>query len=442
MPGCGSESARWIHVAGSFEPAGREAATVPSFLGADLTLRPVVGEGAVWAESTIKRADWRASAFPGVVMTRVPIAGVGHPSDGSPRRTLEAEGWDFPIVEDIEDVLELERLPPGSFTAAGDQVFLVTGDEEPPERTVHRVYVDRGSRVDGAWRVALPHHSGEGIPVWSGSRETVVLDIPTHSALRFATAAFAYSASAPDPAGSIVFRIALEGEPIFEHEQEVGPSGECAWHAVTLPARGADDAVLVFEVEGPAAHAAFLAPVIGPRDVGSYGARPWEGDPPDVVLFLADTFRADNLGAYGGELALTPELDRFAEESLLFERTWASSSWTLPSQSSMFTGLFPYQHTAVTRFVTLPEELTTLAEHLQRAGYRTGAVTDSVYVSHAYGLDQGFEWFRERWIDLETTLAAVRAFLAADDGRPVFLFVHTYETHVPYDVDARTRTER
>ena len=85
--------------------------------------------------------------------------------------------------------------------------------------------------------------------------------------------------------------------------------------------------------------------------------------------------------------------------------------------------------------VTFARELETIAEHLQAQGYRTGAVTDSAYVSRQYGMDQGFEWFSENEFEdqkLATTLAQAEDFLARDDGRPVFLFVHSYRVHHPY----------
>src|SRR5262249_54081022 len=52
-----------------------------------------------------------------------------------------------------------------------------------------------------------------------------------------------------------------------------------------------------------------------------------------------------------------------------------------------------------------------------------------------FGFDQGFAWFQEqdcRKRKLRNTLAWADDFLARDDGRPVFLFVHTYRTHSPY----------
>jgi arylsulfatase A-like enzyme len=83
----------------------------------------------------------------------------------------------------------------------------------------------------------------------------------------------------------------------------------------------------------------------------------------------------------------------------------------------------------------------TIAELLASAGYRTGAVTDGGFVSQRFGLAQGFDYFHEDHSDLRAAFAAERAlsFLDADDGRPVFLFVHTYQTHKPYAVSDETR---
>jgi arylsulfatase len=83
----------------------------------------------------------------------------------------------------------------------------------------------------------------------------------------------------------------------------------------------------------------------------------------------------------------------------------------------------------------------TLAERLARAGYRTGAITDALVVSERFGFAQGFQWFDEHLSTIASTLERALAFLDADDGRPVFLFVHTYRVHNPYRVSEQTRRE-
>jgi arylsulfatase A-like enzyme len=160
------------------------------------------------------------------------------------------------------------------------------------------------------------------------------------------------------------------------------------------------------------------------------------------VLFLADTFRADNLAFYGGTAGVTPELDAFARTCVRFRRAWAPSCWTLPSHASFFLGVYPLQHGAVAQGRTPGEGLVSVAQRLRAAGYRTAAVTDSLFVSRRFELDRGFERFEEYdHRDLEHTLARARALAAEDDGRPLFLFVHTYRTHEPYEVSAQTRAE-
>jgi arylsulfatase A-like enzyme len=109
----------------------------------------------------------------------------------------------------------------------------------------------------------------------------------------------------------------------------------------------------------------------------------------------------------------------------------------------MFSAIFPPQHWATSETLMLTEEVVTLAEQLQAAGYRTGAITDSLLVTYRSGLHQGFEYWDEyeQEPDLPSMLDRVEDFLRADDGRPTFLFVQSYRVHQPYRVSALTREE-
>jgi arylsulfatase A-like enzyme len=98
-----------------------------------------------------------------------------------------------------------------------------------------------------------------------------------------------------------------------------------------------------------------------------------------VVLVTLDTTRADHLGCYGYAGDTSPNLDRFAERAVLYERAYSTSSWTTPSHASIFTGLLPMQHGAdvsleTRRLRPLGESLTTLAELLAEAGFRNSTV--------------------------------------------------------------------
>ena len=446
LGGCGRDveatGGRWLHLAEGFVPAPLPAG--PWRAAADgrgpLVLAPAEAPHALRAELELAAADWSATPWPGVWWCALPLASEGRPSAGAAEELLVAGR---PLA-----AIGRERLEGGGarggdealegFAVVGERLYLSwPGASAPPERALLRQWCERGRERDGRWGVSVGRWGGDGLPVWPGERVELELAVPPGSALSFAFVARAPGlAEAAEPPR---LRVELDGIVLWQ-EAWRGPG---PLHArVALPPGGVRRARLAFAVEGPAARCAVLCPVIGPAEVGGYGARPGvaDGGRPDVVLFLADTFRADNLATYGGTEGLTPELDAFAAQSLVFERAWAPSSWTLPSQATLMTGLFPYQHGATDEASAVPAALVTLAEHLRAAGYRTGATTDEGFVTRATGMDAGFEWFDQHWGTLEEKLQAVELFLAMDDGRPTFLFVQTYATHAPYTPSERART--
>jgi arylsulfatase A-like enzyme len=447
LAACGGapEPVRHLRLADGFRPAS----VVPE---GGLALHPVVETGplrvhgeaggtGLWIEHRIPESDWRSLGSPGLWVTaRLLPGGGGVPAGGGPLLRLESESGAYEMVGLQEIRAGLSSLSERSFCAFGDSLYAYTNASgSAPGELVFREYLHRGDPQGDTWRAKVGSLRADGIPVLPGFREEVRCTLPPGSALRFVTAGVGcVDRRAGARAPILRFGVRLDGAPIFEHEQEVGMTVSATPHVVPLPSEGRRDARLVFEVEGDAANAAFLVPVVGPLEVGSYQARPWPEERDNIVLFLADTFRADNMAFYGGDPLLTPNLDRFAAQCLRFRNAWAPSAWTLPSHASMFSGLYPYQCGVTEASDRLSAEAVTLAERLREAGYRTGAVTDHVFVTSTHGLDQGFESFDELWVDLERTLRAAEAFLDADDGRPFFLFVHTYRTHVPYHVSEET----
>src|SRR5262249_24210638 len=153
--------------------------------------------------------------------------------------------------------------------------------------------------------------------------------LPPESRLTFATAVEPLLGARAERTAPHTFRVFLDGALLFESQSEANVLGESlAWHGVELPRGGGRRAEPRFEVEGPLARSAILAPSVGPSAPGTYAARPFEASRPNLVVFLADTFRADNLTVYGGTLGLTPELDRFAAAARVFPETWSTSTHT------------------------------------------------------------------------------------------------------------------
>src|SRR5512139_2905699 len=64
--------------------------------------------------------------------------------------------------------------------------------------------------------------------------------------------------------------------------------------------------------------------------------------PPNVVLIVVDSLRADAVGPQGGQPTVSPRIDRLAADGLRFERAVAPASWNLPSLSSLMTSTYPW----------------------------------------------------------------------------------------------------
>ena len=410
----------WIALRGGVRATHAAAAS-------DAPLQLEADGSAAWVEHALAPELWRPGARADT-WTAVRPDGVGFMKSGE-ELTLSGAGASYANRPELDNPADLEKLAPGTFACVGELVHLCLAPGERPDRPL--TFAVKKTRSHGE-RPALGAWTGDGFSLWPGESMTFSAAVPERCELRFYWCAEGLRGRAPTRAE---LRVTLDGAPLEDFASEVDARGQGRWCRVALPAGGRARAALAFELAGEPSLAAVLAPRIGPLRAGTDAAGARRA--PDLILFLADTFRADNLACAGGAPALAPELDRLAERSLRFTAARSPSTWTLPAQASMLTGLYPEQHGATSLGHALSDALTTLPELLAQHGYRTGAVTDSAFVSRHYGLDQGFEWFQEfRAWDLRATLRSAREFLAADDGRPVFLFVQTYRTHMPYRTGA------
>ena len=107
---------------------------------------------------------------------------------------------------------------------------------------------------------------------------------------------------------------------------------------------------------------------------------------PNILLVTLDTTRADILGCYGGDPKVSPNLDRIAGRSHLFERCEASVPQTMPSHTTIFSGLHPFNHGVRKNLaVVVGPEVPLLAEELNNDGYTTGAFVSSFVVDGRFG---------------------------------------------------------
>jgi len=114
----------------------------------------------------------------------------------------------------------------------------------------------------------------------------------------------------------------------------------------------------------------------------------------DILFLVLDTQRADRLSCYGYDKPTSPNLDAIAAESTRFTQAVSAAQWTVPSHASMFTGLYPSEHTMVQSYSVLPKDLPTLAERLEASGYHTAGFCNNPLVGVINnGLRRGFTSF-------------------------------------------------
>ncbi len=186
-------------------------------------------------------------------------------------------------------------------------------------------------------------------------------------------------------------------------------------------------------------------------DTGTQSIKVAAPERPNVVLIVLDAMRADFTSAFGHQDPTTPSFDRIAREGLLFTDAHATSSWTLPSVTSIMISqvagldVRPGISKAMIEGVTLPEVLADL-------GYVTMAVSDNPYVSGPFGLERQFHLRvdgRSKWAHrLKGTVAGtiVERLFPVHDGtlvqrtiekmvrlpRPFFIYLHLMGGHAPY----------
>lgn len=115
---------------------------------------------------------------------------------------------------------------------------------------------------------------------------------------------------------------------------------------------------------------------------------------PDIIFIVLDTHRADRLGLYGYDRPISPNLDRFAAQGVVFEQAIAPAQWTVPSHASMFTGLYPTAHGVVQSSRALSTDRPHLAETLRDAGYDTVGFCNNPLVGILNnGFKRGFRTF-------------------------------------------------
>jgi len=176
-----------------------------------------------------------------------------------------------------------------------------------------------------------------------------------------------------------------------------------------------------------------------------------------VLLVSIDTARRDRFafhadvatGGPHGTAARTPVIDGLARSGAVCTHAYAPTPVTLPSHTSLFTGLYPPRHGIRdnARFRLGPEP-TLLAERFQAAGFRTAAFLAAFVLDGQFGLGRGFDVYDDEFQsglggmpgreerDAAAVTERVLRWCAAMGEQPWFVFLHYFDAHHPYAAPA------
>jgi arylsulfatase A-like enzyme/cytochrome c-type biogenesis protein CcmH/NrfG len=172
--------------------------------------------------------------------------------------------------------------------------------------------------------------------------------------------------------------------------------------------------------------------------------------PPNIILITLDTTRADRMGFLGSKRGLTPNLDALARQSVIFTRAYAQVPLTTPSHAVLLTGTYPQYNHVENLGSPLGKDLPYLPDLLHQHGYLTAAFIGSYILDPAGtapGFGRGFDVYdahfherkpgEDRYHSIERRAEDVahRAieWLSHHSQGPVFIWVHFYDAHDPYD---------
>ncbi|WP_254279311.1 sulfatase [Haloarcula marina] len=173
--------------------------------------------------------------------------------------------------------------------------------------------------------------------------------------------------------------------------------------------------------------------------------------PENIIILSLDCVRPEALSCYEDSFRKwkqfpmepsTPYIDSIANAGARYSNAFCQAPFTPASHASILTGLNPYNH-GIRQIVgqTLADDVTTVAEFANDAGYRTGAFIGAHALDSRYGFNSGFDIYDE---DFETTadnweLGHRRPceevmdkglnWLKQDENSPSLLFMHFFDAH-------------
>jgi choline-sulfatase len=158
----------------------------------------------------------------------------------------------------------------------------------------------------------------------------------------------------------------------------------------------------------------------------------------NIILIDIDSLRADHLGCYGYNKNTSPNIDKLAEESIVFDNFFIESPHTTLSKMSVFTSLYPYKHQVrpiiEDNYAKLDNGILTMPQILSQHEYTTVWVgpLGSMSLSFDLGFDRGFDYFIEGGFYGNYDWDKGIEWIKKNKDKKFFISLYSEITHDPY----------
>ena len=295
----------------------------------------------------------------------------------------------------------------------------------------------------GPFALVEPHSESPGIFLPAGGRLSFFLRVPEEARL-----AVDVGAHEPQrllaPAGARLRIHVRSADSDSETEglaEATAPRGEVIRHELTLEPLSGERVEISLLAESADL---FARPVLTYTAGASLAPSPTQvpdelPEELNVLLIVLDGASAGRMSAYGYDKPTTPEIERLAAQSVVFESAVSQAVYTIASIGSVLTGQYPERHQSVSFADRLPSSAVTLPGLLTLEGFTTAGFSGNAVVSSTFGLDRGYEEFqlareREDYTGHgDSVLQSFSSWLQENAERRFFAYVHFREPHFPYD---------
>lgn len=164
----------------------------------------------------------------------------------------------------------------------------------------------------------------------------------------------------------------------------------------------------------------------------------------NIVMVSFDAVQAAHIHSLGYPRNITPTIDALAKDGFNFSNFINTSSWTVPSAMTWFTGVSASEHKLFNKFSIynppnnklskmreLAPNIVTLAEVLKKNGYATGGFTGNAGMSGVFGYNLGFDTYFDKikFGGMDKSIPLALDWLKGIKGKKFFLLLHGYDAH-------------